>query len=93
MTGATRTKDYNSNEASRRHWVLSRTLPEIRTRDGRTLDPDDDSFLWSVSREQDRALLRIVKDIPLSPQVVNYRDINGVVSVIRFNNVIFLIKL
>lgn len=82
MTGSSnRNRDFthNDNDISRRHWVLSRTLPEIRTRDGRCLDPDQDTFLITVAREGDRGLLRIVKDIPMSPHVVNYRDVNGVV--------------
>jgi len=67
-------------ETPKRHWILTRTLPEITTRDGRFLDPDDNMFLMNVVREQDRGLVRIVKDIPMDPSVANYRDVNGVVS-------------
>lgn len=58
----------------------SRTLPDIVGRDGRLLDPDDESFMMSVCREVDRSLLRHVKDAPIPWHIINYRDSNGMVG-------------
>ena len=58
----------------------SRTLPEIVTRDGRLLDPDDERFLMNICREVDRSLLRLVKDAPIPRHMINFRDSNGLVG-------------
>lgn len=60
----------------------SRTLPEIVTRNGLVIDPDDESFMMTVCRQVDRSLLRLVKDAPIPRHIINYRDCNGMVSLI-----------
>lgn len=58
----------------------SRGFPLVRTRDGRLLDSTADTIVMYVCREMDRALLRSIKDAPFPSYVVNYQDINGLVS-------------
>lgn len=65
----------------KRHLDATRkSFPEVRSKDGRLIDPNQDDFLMLVCREMDRNLLRTIKDTPLPPHYINYKDANGWVS-------------
>ena len=78
-TGIITGGDLRMAEDENKIWT-ARCLPAVRTRDGRILDSTTDTIVMDVCREMDRALLRCIKDAPFPSHVVNYQDINGLVS-------------
>ena len=73
-------EDLNSFFQKRHLNQAIKNFPEVRTKDGRVIDPTQPDFLMVVCKEMDRTLLRRVKDTPLPPYYINFRDANGWVS-------------
>lgn len=71
--------DFKMAEDENKFWT-ARCLPSVKTRDGRVFDSAADTIVMDVCREMDRTLLRAIKDAPFPSHVVNYQDINGLVS-------------
>lgn len=73
-------KETVSYEVDSKVMWTSRSLPLVETRDGRVIDSTSQSIVMDVCREMDRTLLRCIKDAPFPANVVNYQDLNGLVS-------------